>query len=115
MLGAGRRSREPTIWLYLAQTRPGTISPCNITMDRDAIIYFIIDRLTRGPDADVHVLSVSSPKYPSWCRCQILVIDYRWGSMGSNDTATATTGGPRVIDVFTERAPSGPNYLLFRI
>ena len=34
--------------------------------------------------------------------------------MGSNETATATTGGPRVIDVFDEDgAPSGPNYLLF--
>ena len=34
--------------------------------------------------------------------------------MGSNETATATTGGPRVIDVFYEDgAPSGPNYLLF--
>ena len=34
--------------------------------------------------------------------------------MGSNETATATTGGPRVIDVLTgDGAPSGPNYLLF--
>ena len=34
--------------------------------------------------------------------------------MGSNKTATATTGGPRVIDVFDGNgAPSGPNYLLF--
>ena len=34
--------------------------------------------------------------------------------MGSNETATAITGGPRVIDVFDgNRAPSGPNYLLF--
>ena len=34
--------------------------------------------------------------------------------MGSNGTATATTGGPRVIDVLTgDGAPSGPNYLLF--
>ena len=34
--------------------------------------------------------------------------------MGSNETATATTGGPRVIDVFYgDRARSGPNYLLF--
>ena len=34
--------------------------------------------------------------------------------MGSNETATATTGGPRVIDVFDgDEAPSGPNYLLF--
>ena len=34
--------------------------------------------------------------------------------MGSNETATATTGGPRVIDVFYGNgAPSRPNYLLF--
>ena len=34
--------------------------------------------------------------------------------MGSNETATATTGGPRAIDVFYGNgAPSGPNYLLF--
>ena len=34
--------------------------------------------------------------------------------MGSNETATATTGAPLVIDVFDGNgAPSGPNYLLF--
>ena len=34
--------------------------------------------------------------------------------MGSDEAATATTGGPRVIDVFYGNgAPSGPNYLLF--
>ena len=44
--------------------RPGTISPCTITMDHDAIISFMIDRLARGPDQDVHVPSVCSPKYP---------------------------------------------------
>ena len=34
--------------------------------------------------------------------------------MGSNETATATTGGPRVIGVFDGNgAPSGPNCLLF--
>ena len=34
--------------------------------------------------------------------------------MGSNETATATIGGPRVIDVFDgNEAPSGPNYTLF--
>ena len=34
--------------------------------------------------------------------------------MGSNETATATTGGPRVTDVFGGNvAPSGPNYTLF--
>ena len=36
--------------------------------------------------------------------------------MGSNETATATTGGPRVIDVFdANEAPSGPNNLLFSV
>ena len=34
--------------------------------------------------------------------------------MGSDETATATSGGPRVIGVFYGNgAPSGPNYLLF--
>ena len=34
--------------------------------------------------------------------------------MGPSETATATTGGPRVIDVFYGNGtPSGPNYLLF--
>ena len=34
--------------------------------------------------------------------------------MVSNETATATTGGPRVIDVFDGNgAPSGPNCTLF--
>ena len=34
--------------------------------------------------------------------------------MGSNETATATTGGPRVIDVFYgDGAPLGPNCTLF--
>ena len=34
--------------------------------------------------------------------------------MGPNETATATTGGPRVIDVFdANEAPSGPNCTLF--
>ncbi len=55
------------------------------------------------------------PKVPfSRCRCHILGFDYRWGSIWSNETATATTGGPRVIDVFYGNGvPSGPNYLLF--
>jgi len=34
--------------------------------------------------------------------------------MESDETATATTGGPQVIGVFAGNgAPSGPNYLLF--
>ena len=44
---------------------PATISPCTITMDLDAIICFMIDRLERAPDKDVHVPSVGSKKYPS--------------------------------------------------
>ena len=35
--------------------------------------------------------------------------------MGSNETAAATTGGPRVIGVFGNGAPSGPNYYFFWI
>ena len=42
-----------------------TISPCSITMDYDAIVCSMIDRLTRASDADVHVPSVDCPKYPS--------------------------------------------------
>ena len=34
--------------------------------------------------------------------------------MGSNETATATTGGPQVIGVFAgNEVPSGPNCTLF--
>ena len=43
-----------------------TISPCTFTMDHDAIIYFMTDGLTRGPDQDVRVPSVGSQKYPSY-------------------------------------------------
>ena len=45
--------------------RPATISPCTITMDHDAIICSMIDRLVRGPDQDVHIPSVVGQKYPS--------------------------------------------------
>ena len=45
---------------------PATISPCTITMDHDAIICFMTDGLTRGPDKDVHVPGVGSRKYPSY-------------------------------------------------
>ena len=45
---------------------PAAISPCTITMDHDAIIYFVNDRLARGPDKDVHVPSMGSQKYPSY-------------------------------------------------
>ena len=46
--------------------RPATISPCTITMDHDAIIFSMIDRLARGPDQDVHVPSVVGQKYSSY-------------------------------------------------
>ena len=66
MLGAGRRSRGPTISLKKGtRLGPATISPCTITMDHDAIICSMIDRLVRGPDQDVHIPSVGSQKYPS--------------------------------------------------
>ena len=44
--------------------KPATFSPCTFTMDHDAIICSMTDRLARGPDADVHVPSVGSQKYP---------------------------------------------------
>ena len=54
---------------YLAKSgkllEPAAISPCTITMDHDAIVCSMTDRLVRGPDQDVHVPSVGSPKYPS--------------------------------------------------
>ena len=34
-------------------------------MDLGEIVYFMTDRLARGADADVHIPSVGSPKYPS--------------------------------------------------
>ena len=48
-------------------TKPGsaTISPSTITMDHDAIVFSMTDRLARGPDQDVHIPSVGSQKYPS--------------------------------------------------
>ena len=49
-----------------SETGPATISPCTITMDHGAIICSMTDRLTRGPDKDVHVPSVGSQKYPSY-------------------------------------------------
>ena len=53
--------------LALRGTIPGTAtsSPCTITMDHDAIVCSMIDWLAQAPDADVHVPSVGSPKYPS--------------------------------------------------
>ena len=41
----------------------------------------------------------------SACRCHILVIDYRWGSMGSDRTALA-----RPIDVF---GPAGTAEIIY--
>ena len=45
---------------------PATISACTITMDHNEIVCSITNRLTRAPDADVHVPSVGSQKYPSY-------------------------------------------------
>ena len=46
------------------QPRTGTISACTVTMDHNAVVCLMIDRPARGPDKDVHVPSVGSPKYP---------------------------------------------------
>ena len=81
---------------------PATSSPCTIPMDHNAIICFMIDGLTRGPDQDVHVPSVGSTKVPfSWCRCQILVVDYRWGGVGPSETAITITGALEKLTCFT--------------
>ena len=66
MLRAARPTPEPTIWLKWGELlEPAAISACTNTMDHDAIICFMTDRLARGPDQDVHVPSVGTPKYPS--------------------------------------------------
>ena len=42
------------------------------------------------------------PKVPfSWCICHILLVDYRWGSMGSNETAITIPGGLEKFTFFT--------------
>ena len=81
---------------------PATISPCTFTMDHNAIICSMTDRLKRAPDADVHVPSVGSTRVPfSWCSIHILVVDYRWGSMGSDETAITIPGALEKLTFFT--------------
>ena len=58
-------SRAHDLANFAVRPESATISPCTITMDPAAIICSMIDRLARGPDADVHVPGVGSPKYPS--------------------------------------------------
>ena len=58
-------SRPQYLLNFGSRLGPATISACTITMDHDAIICSMIDRLARGPDQDVHVPSVVGPKYPS--------------------------------------------------
>ena len=58
-------SRAHDLAIFGSRPGPATISACNITMDHDAIICCMNDRLARGPDQDVHVPSVGSQKYPS--------------------------------------------------
>ena len=58
---APRASSVPRAhYLVHLGTRPESvaISPCTFTMDHNAIICFMTDGLTRGPDKDVHVPSV---------------------------------------------------------
>ena len=59
-------SRAHDLARFGSKPGPATISPYTITMELDEIVCFIIDGLTRGPDKDVHVPSVSSQKYPSY-------------------------------------------------
>ena len=71
-------------------------------MDHNAIICSMTDRLKRAPDADVHVPSVGSTRVPfSWCSIHILVVDYRWGSMGSDETAITIPGALEKFTFFT--------------
>ena len=58
-------SRAHDLARFGSKPGPAAISACTITMDHDAIICLMIDRLARGPDADVHIPSVGSPKYLS--------------------------------------------------
>ena len=60
--GGSATPREQNLAILGIMTGPTTISPCIITMDHGAIICSMIDRLERGPDQDVHVPSVDSPK-----------------------------------------------------
>ena len=59
-------SRAQDLARFGSRPGPAAISACNITMDHDAIICSMIDRLARGPDQDVHVPSVVGQKYPSY-------------------------------------------------
>ena len=54
-------------------------------MDHNAIIYFMTDGLTRGPDKDVHVPSVGSQKYPSY---NVDVIQLTLVSLVASEIAT---------------------------
>ena len=63
---ASAESRPQHLANLGARPGPAAISPCTFTMDHDAIIYSMNDRLARGPDQDVHVPSVGSQKYPSY-------------------------------------------------
>ena len=49
----------------LGHHAPPPLHASPVDLAQRAIICFIIDGLTRGPDADVHDPSVGSPKYPS--------------------------------------------------
>ena len=58
-------SRAHNLAIFGSRPGPAAISACNITMDHDAIVCSMTDRLARGPDQDVHVPSMGSQKYPS--------------------------------------------------
>ena len=64
--GGSATPREQHLAISGIMTGSATSSPCTFTMNHDAIVCFMIDRLARGPDQDVHVPSVGSQKYPSY-------------------------------------------------
>ena len=68
IVGSEMCIRDRAHYLVHLGTRPesAAISPCTFTMDHNAIICFMTDRLKRGPDQDVHVPGVGSQKYPSY-------------------------------------------------
>ena len=59
---------QPTIWCKGLHTDLDI--SVYLTMDHDAIICFIIDRLARGPDQDAHVQpAVNVPSKGMSCTC----------------------------------------------
>ena len=93
--------------LNRARSWTSAISACTITMDHKAIICSMIDRLAQG-QIKMFTSGVGSQKYLLGCRTHIFVIDYQWGSMESDETASTIPGGLRWWRFTGDGAPSGP-------